>query len=250
MEGVMLAQETAPAGACRTARALLILVCVGATAGCATRRAEPAAPVPPVIDMPVAQPAPVGAQVLAVDAEHSVVTLRVYRAGRLARLGHNHIITSGAEAGSAWTNGELGGSGFEVRVAVAALVVDDPAARAAAGPEFPGELPEAAREGTRRNMLRPEVLDGDRYPEIVVRADSLEGTWEQPVVMARVTIKDQVRSIEVPLKVLREPGAITASGAFRILQSDLGLTPFSVGGGALQVADQVDVSFEIRASNP
>lgn len=250
MEGVMLTQETAQADACRAARALLILVCVGVMAGCATRREEPPAPVPPVIGVPAAQPAPVGAQVLAVDAEHSIVTLRVYRAGRLASLGHNHVITSGTEAGSVWTNGELAGSGFEVRVPVASLVVDDPAARAAAGSAFPGELPEAAREGTRRNMLRPELLDGERYPEIVVRADSLGGTWEQPVVTARLTIKGQARSVEVPLTIQREPGVITSSGAFRILQSDFGITPFSVGGGALQVADEIDVSFEIRASNP
>jgi hypothetical protein len=196
------------------------------------------------------RPPPEGAQVFAVDAGRSVITLRVYRAGRLAKLGHNHVITSGTEAGSAWTNGALAGSGFEVRVPVAALVVDDPAARAEAGADFPGELPEAAREGTRRNMLRPEVLDGERYPEIVVRAESLHGTWERPVVAAQVTIKDRVRTIEVPLTVRREPGEIEASGAFRIRQSDFGITPFSVGGGALQVADEIDVSFTIRAANP
>ncbi|MCM2313420.1 MAG: YceI family protein [Steroidobacteraceae bacterium] len=227
---------------------MLILVCVGAAAGCGPRRAETPPAAPPVAGAPVLRPAPEGAQVLAVDAGGSVITLRVYRAGRLAKLGHNHVITSGTEAGHVWSNGELAGSGFEVRIPVAALVIDDPTARAEAGLEFPGELPEAAREGTRRNMLRPEVLDGERHPEIVVRADSLHGTWEQPVVAARVTIKDRVRTIEVPLTVLREPGAITASGTFRIRQSDFGITPFSVGGGALQVADEIDVSFEIRAS--
>lgn len=244
----MLTQAPTPAGVRHTARALLILVCVGAATGCGPRRAETPPPVPPLAGAPVVRPPPEGAQVLAVDADHSTVTLRVHRAGRLAKLGHNHVITSGTESGYAWTNGALAGSGFEVHVPVAALVVDDPAARAGAGPEFPGELPEAAREGTRRNMLRAEVLDGEHYPEIMVRADSLHGTWERPVVAARVTIKDHVRAIEVPLTILREPGAITATGSFRILQSDFGLTPFSVGGGALQVADEIEVSFTIRAS--
>jgi polyisoprenoid-binding protein YceI len=248
MEGLMLTQEPTLTRASRAASALLIIVCVGAAAGCGPRRAETPVPVPPTAGVPDLRRAPESAQVLAVDADHSTVMLRVYRAGRLAKLGHNHVITSGAEAGYAWTNGELAGSGFEVRIPVAALVVDDPAARAGAGPEFPGEVPEAAREGTRRNMLRPEVLDGERFPEIVARAESLQGTRERPVVTARVTIRDQVRAIEVPLIILREPGAITASGAFRILQSDFGITPFSVGGGALQVADEIDVLFEIRAS--
>ena len=38
-----------------------------------------------------------------------------------------------------------------------------------------------------------------------------------------------------------------AKGALRIRQSDFGITPFSVGGGAIQVADEVDVRFEIVA---
>jgi hypothetical protein len=125
-------------------------------------------------------------------------------------------------------------------------VVDDPAARAAAGSDFPGELSDAAREGTRKNMLRAEVLDGERHPQIVVRADSLEGTWEQPKVAAHVTLKGQTRRVEVPLEILRESDAIVARGAFSVLQSDFGITPFSIGGGAIQVADAVDVAFEIR----
>jgi hypothetical protein len=122
--------------------------------------------------------------VYAVDPDRSLVTLRVYRAGRLAKLGHNHVITSANESGHAWTSGALATSGFEVRVAVNDLVVDDPAARAAAGEDFPGELSEAARQGTRNNMLRAEVLDGEHYPEIVVRASALGGTWDQPGVSA------------------------------------------------------------------
>jgi hypothetical protein len=188
--------------------------------------------------------------VYTIDADRSLVTLRVYRAGRLAALGHNHIITSANETGYAWTDGTLEASGFEVRTAVGELVVDDPAARAAAGSDFPGELSDAAREGTRRNMLRPEVLDGEHYPQIVVRADALEGTWEQPRVAAHVTMKGQTRRVEVPLEILRASDGIVARGAFSVQQSDFGITPFSIGGGAIQVSDTVDVRFEVRATPP
>jgi polyisoprenoid-binding protein YceI len=193
-------------------------------------------------------PIPADAALYTIDPARSLVTLRVYRAGRLAKLGHNHVITSGNETGHAWTNGTLANSGFEVRVAVAELVVDEPAARAAAGADFPGVLSDAAREGTRTNMLRAEVLDGERYPEIVVRAGALGGTWGQPTVAASVTIKDRTRSIDVPLAVARTDGAIVARGAFSVLQSDFGITPFSIGGGAIAVADAVEISFEIHAA--
>jgi hypothetical protein len=185
--------------------------------------------------------------VYAVDPDRSLVTLRVYRAGRLAKLGHNHVITSANESGHAWTSGALATSGFEVRVAVNDLVVDDPAARAAAGEDFPGELSEAARQGTRNNMLRAEVLDGEHYPEIVVRASALGGTWDQPGVSAGVTLKGQTRLIDVPLTVARAGDSIVARGAFSVLQSEFGITPFSIGGGAIAVADAVEISFEIHA---
>ena len=191
---------------------------------------------------------PVGAAVYDIDTERSSISLRVYRAGPLARLGHNHVVTSTTEAGYAWTTGELSASGFEVRVPVAGLLVDEPAARAAAGPDFAGEVPDDAREGTRRNMLRPEVLDAARYPEIVVAAESLAGTWEHPVVTARVTLRGQTRRVDVPLSIAREPSTLSVRGGFRILQSDFGITPFSVGGGAIQVADGVDVEFTIVAT--
>ena len=191
---------------------------------------------------------PLGAAVYDIDTERSSISLRVYRAGPLARLGHNHVVTSTAEAGYAWTTGELSASGFEVRVPVAGLVVDEPAARAAAGSDFAGEVPDDAREGTRRNMLRPEVLDVGRYPEIVVAAESLAGTWEHPVVTARVTLRDQTRRVDVPLSIARESGTLSVRGGFRILQSDFAITPFSVAGGAIQVADGVDVEFTIVAT--
>jgi len=229
------------------ARGGLILVCVGVLAGCGPRRPESSEVPPAIVGEPAAPAIPPGATAYAIDAARSVVTLRVYRAGRLAKLGHNHVITSVNETGYAWMSGAPTTSGFEVRVAVAELVVDDPAARAAEGEEFPGTLPDSAREGTRRNMLRPEVLDGERYPEIVVRADSLGGTWERPAVTASVTLKDQTRRIDVPLTIARESDAMVARGTFSILQSDFGITPFSVGGGAIQVADAVEVAFEIRA---
>jgi hypothetical protein len=45
----------------------------------------------------------------------------------------------------------------------------------------------------------------------------------------------------------RDQQMLLARGTLRILQSDFGITPFSVGGGAIQVADEVDVRFAIVA---
>lgn len=230
-------------------RALLVLAALALLAACAPRRPE--APPAPAVPPPPAEPGvvvvPEGAKRYFVDPDRSVVTIRVYRAGPLARLGHNHVVTSGTESGTVWTGAGPAGSGFELQLPVSALVVDDPAARQAAGPEFAGEVPQDAREGTRRNMLRPEVLDAEVFPEIIVRADALGGTWEAPVASARMTLRDRTLVRKVPLTIVRSPEEIVARGTFRVLQSEFGITPFSVAGGAIQVADELDVGFEIRA---
>jgi polyisoprenoid-binding protein YceI len=221
------------------------VACAGLLAACAPRRAEaPAQPPSARVSMAI----PKGARVYDVDPRRSIVTIRVYRAGPLAKLGHNHVITSGEEYGVVWQGREPSGSGFELHVPVVTLVVDDAAARAAAGPDFEGAVPDSAREGTYQNMLRPEVLDGKRFPQVVVQCAALGGTWNKTVASADVTLKGVTRRVEVPVAIGQADGTLTARGSFHILQSDFGITPFSVGGGAIQVADRVDLSFEIVAT--
>jgi polyisoprenoid-binding protein YceI len=127
-------------------------------------------------------------------------------------------------------------------------VVDDPAARAAAGPDFAGPVPKSAREGTAKNLLRVEVLDAARFPDVTVIAGGLGGTWQAPVAHADVTIKGVTRRVEVPLDLAAAPGTLTARGTLRLRQTDFGMVPFSVGGGAIQVADEIELGFEIVAT--
>ena len=229
-----------------TQRALALLACVWTLSSCAPRRAEP--PPPAAVPEPPAVRIPAGAKLLEIDAERSTVTMLVRRAGPLARLGHNHVIVSSRESGRAWLAGNVDESGFEIRLPVSAFVVDDPAARAGAGPEFPGEVPADARASTYRNMLRAEMLDGERHPLIVVRARRIAGTWERPVAMALITLRGATHEAEVPVELQRDPQTLTARGRLRIRLSEFGIAPFSVGGGAIQVADDVDVAFEIVAT--
>ncbi|MCJ7452461.1 MAG: YceI family protein [Steroidobacteraceae bacterium] len=190
---------------------------------------------------------PPGARAFEIDPARSVVTILVYRSGPMARFGHTHVVTSGGETGVAWVGRDPAESGFEIRIPVASLLVDDPAARAAAGQEFAGEVPDAAREGTYRNMTRPEVLDVAEFPEIIVRCAGLAGTWEQPVAAADLTIRGVTRRVDVPVELTRSVDTLSARGSLRIRQTDFRITPFSVGGGAIQVGDELDLSFEIVA---
>ena len=244
--------DVLPARSRLPAIAVLGAAAVSLLAGCATRQPEPG-PGPPSAT-PVATEStgrttiPAGAKVFDIDPRRSIVTIRVYRSGPMAKLGHNHVITSAEESGFAWRGPTPADSGFELRVPVSTLVVDDAAARAAAGPDFEGAVPESARDGTKKNLLRAEVLDAAQFPDVTVRAGELGGTWQDPVAQADVTLKGVTRRVEVPLDLADAGGTLTARGTFRIRQTEFGMVPFSVAGGAIQVADEIVLGFEIVAT--
>jgi polyisoprenoid-binding protein YceI len=188
-----------------------------------------------------------GATIYMIDSQASDVQVQVFRAGTFARLGHNHVMTSKHVTGRVWSHPTLDRSGFELEFPVAQLIVDDSQARAAAGSEFPGEIPADDREGTRKNMLRAEVLDAQNHPTIKLQSVKMSGSAQQPEITTRITIKGVARDVSVPAAVAIENGRLTAAGQFDILQSDFGIKPFSVGGGTLQVQDRLHIAFKIVA---
>jgi polyisoprenoid-binding protein YceI len=230
-------------GAALAAASIAALV---ALAACAPRRAEQPAVAPPAVPTP-AVPIPASARTFEIDASQSMLSIRVHKAGPFAALGHNHVVTAGRLSGRAWITDDLIDSGFEIRMPVAALIVDEPAARAAAGSEFEGAVPDSAREGTYRNMVRAEVLDVAEFPDIVVRSAGMHGTWEQPVADVDISIRGATRRVEVPMQVTRSERNIGASGSLQLRQTDFGITPFSVAAGAIQVADELEIEFRIVA---
>lgn len=178
----------------------------------------------------------------------SEIRIRVYKSGALARFGHNHVITITNLEGTVWLGETPAESAVDLTFPAAHLVVDDPAKRAAAGKEFPGELDADAIAGTRRNMLSEELLDAARHPRIAVRAMEVHGEYPSLSVVAEVTVRGLTREIVFPIEVIREPARIFANGATKVTHTDLGLTPFSAMLGALSVKDEFELEYEFVAN--
>jgi len=229
-----------------TRAGLLLCMCLGLAA--CPRPTQPPAPtpsVPPTAPSPA--PETIGATTYRIDPQASALHILVYRGGTFARLGHNHVMSSKSLTGRAWMHPQLAQSGFEITFAVADLIIDDPDARRAAGTDFPPEIPEPDKQGTRKNMLRAEVLDAEQYPRVEVKSAKIEGALPSLQVTARVTIKQTTRDVVVPVKVTVTGDRLTATGEFAILQTDFGIKPFSVGMGALEVKDRLDIRFNLVA---
>jgi polyisoprenoid-binding protein YceI len=183
-------------------------------------------------------------------AQESLLTILVYRGGTLATAGHNHVIASHDLSGTIYVPADPLQASFELHVPVATLTVDETALRAQQpSADFPPDVSEGARQGTRHNMLGPALLDAEHSPEIVLRALRTEQSTDAAGVLARVecTVRGQPHTLTVPVHYERGRGEVAISGELPLKQSDLGLTPFSALLGALQVQDEMRVSFRIVA---
>lgn len=229
---------------------ILLLLCLGLT-GC-PRPVQPPASAPSVPPQPTpTAPAPSapeeGAAIYQIDPQASVLHIHVFRGGTFSRLGHNHVISSKSVTGRVWMRPQLSASGFELSFPVADLIVDDPSARQAAGSDFPPDVPDADKEGTRKNMLRKEVLDAESFPKVTVKSAVVDGSLPAAKITARITIRDATRDVVVPTNIVVNGNRLSASGEFEILQTDFGMKPFTVALGALQVQDKLRVRFNLVA---
>jgi polyisoprenoid-binding protein YceI len=187
------------------------------------------------------------ARVFRIDPERSSIRLRVYRDGPLARFGHNHVVAVAGLTGRVLLEKELAQSAFELTIPVAQMVVDRPADRAAAGPDFAGELSEFAVAGTRENMLGPKLLAADQYPDISLVSVGMEGVAPNVRFLVEVTVRGVKSQVAIPATIETGDRVIVVKGQSQLLQSQLGLTPFSVLGGGLRVRDAIDADYHLVA---
>lgn len=215
-------------------------------AACQTSPPAPQSAPPPPAAVEPGKPAP-GSHELHVIPEESLLQIFVYRGGKMARLGHNHVIAAHQLAGSVFLVPDLPRTRFDISFNVADLSIDEPELRAKAGADFETTVAQSARDGTRKNMLTPALLDGEQFPDVHLRTTDVVQSGEGYDVGVEVTIKGQSHVVRVPMTVTQSGDSLTAKGEFPLKQSELGLTPFTVMMGALAVLDDMRVSFEVVA---
>jgi polyisoprenoid-binding protein YceI len=187
-----------------------------------------------------------------IDTGRSQLQILVYRGGKLAALGHNHVIASHDLTGSVLIADPLTATRFDLRLPVSSLTVDEPELRRQAGADFQAEVPQSTRDGTRRNLLSGAVLDADHFAEIRLLAtyvqDLQNGRFDVDVDVD-VEIKGQTHRLPVSVQLQISTDELSASGELAILQTDLGLTPFTALLGALTVENRIVVRFQVVAKS-
>jgi hypothetical protein len=219
------------------------VIVAGSLAGCAPQVArvaeselQPPAAFP---DASYRQAAARGQPVFEIDAARSQVVIEVRRAGTLAQLGHDHVIASHDVHGFLAPDERRA----DLYLPLDRLAVDEHALRAESG--FEGEPPEAAIAGTRENML--SRFHVDQYPNALIavrRVDAGETGVELDV---SITLNGATRTTQILAQIERTGNEMSVTGHLDVRQTEFGIAPYSILGGALQVDDKVAIRFEIVA---
>lgn len=180
-----------------------------------------------------------GELVLRIDPQASLIAVTVRRGGTLARLGHDHIVASHTLAG--FVAPGLGRADLHFRLDQ--LSIDETDLRGAAG--FDTQPSADAIAGTRRNML-VKVLDAERYPDVLLGVT--QAAPDAPLMLA-ITLHGVTRGMPLAAAIERDAAGrrLVASGTLELKQSDFGIVPFAVLGGALAVQDRMELRFRIVA---
>jgi polyisoprenoid-binding protein YceI len=211
-------------------------------AGCAElfRLEAPLAPPPEFPEGHYQEALKVGRAVYRVDPRESLVAIEVRRGGSLARLGHDHVVASHDVTGYvAPAEGRA-----DLYIALARLAVDEPELRKQAG--FDTQPTESDIEGTRSNMLG-HVLEADKFPFALITVKDADPKEKKPTLAVAITLHGHTRTFKVPCEVEAEDRAIAVSGKLEFKQSDFGITPYALLGGAIAVKDGLMLHFRIHA---
>lgn len=240
-------RDGAVAGAAGLRAAILL---IGILTSCAAWLVAP--PQPGQAATPRVIPSPLRGSRFDVISARSRLTVLVYRAGALAALGHNHVVSCRCLSGTVYLPRDPLDTSYDLRIAVNGLTVDDPILRAAEhSRDFPPDGSSSARQATRDHMLGADLLNAARYPDIVLRSAGLrpspDGKVGDAVAQVLVVVAGQSRMIAARIHYDLRADEMVITGEFPLKQTDLGLTPYTVAGGVLKVRDGMTIRLSLIA---
>jgi hypothetical protein len=185
---------------------------------------------------------PVGSTRYEVDRAELVI--HTFRAGWLQGQAHNHVMTTDRLSGDIYLADPLESSAAIVSFRPWDLILDDPAARAAAGPGFESERSAADIEATRTRMLGPRGFHTNDFPFVLA-----EVRWhDEDHAAVHIALRGDRFVFVVPLQWTIEGERIEVDADFELSHRALGLTPYSAFAGAIAVADRIRVQLSLSAS--
>jgi polyisoprenoid-binding protein YceI len=181
-----------------------------------------------------------------IDPQSSSVTLRVFRAGVLSVLAHDHVLVASGIAGRLTLDEQdPRRSALQLSVPVASLEIDNPEQRKRE--KFTSTMSKKDIEKIRAIVMSADYLDEPNYPRVTITAVEVAGALPTLSVGLNVRIKQVDKVYRMPAQIAVEGDTLRATGELFLLQSDFGMKPYSSMLGTIAVQDPVQIRFEIVA---
>jgi polyisoprenoid-binding protein YceI len=174
------------------------------------------------------------------DKNASRFTVRAFATGMLSALGHSPTFRIGDFNGEVdFDSAAPGQASLRIKVRADSLEVMD-------------DIKNKDRKEIQSTMNQT-VLETSKYPAIVYESSGTSPTETVGEGRYKVTLKGnlsmrgETRGLPITAQVTITGNMLRAYGEFSILQSDYGIPPVSVAGGALKLKDELKFAFEFVA---
>lgn len=188
-------------------------------------------------------PFAVGAQgdAYSIDPQQSKLEIHVSKEGAFKVFGHDHLISAQQVSGQAQFDPQnIAQSSVRLRISTKSITVIDP-----------GES-EKDRHEVQATMEGEKVLDVSKFPEITFTSNGVSAAkktldgWELTLA-GKLNLHGVEKPVSFPLRIHTDASELRGQGELSILQTDYGITPVKVGGGAVKVKDKLKITFNLVA---
>ena len=163
------------------------------------------------------------------DLAASKITVHVAKSGMFAAFAHNHVIAAPLASGQI----DVQKRTIELTFRAQDMKVLDPDASA------------SERATVEGNMKGDEVLDAARFPEIKFVSASVVALAGEALSRYQVDGNLTLHGVTRPVGMTVSFSGGHYTGKVSLKQTDFGITPIKIGGGAVRVKDPVEIVFEI-----
>jgi polyisoprenoid-binding protein YceI len=170
------------------------------------------------------------AQAIAIDTTRSLISIHVGKAGLLSKAGHEHWVNAPISSGTITETGELA---VEFKVETAKMTVK------------PDVAIDAKTQAQIQKDMEEMTLDTKQYPEISFHSTRIEaagpGQW---MVQGELSLHGVTR----PVKMIVARTGDGYAGDVMLRQTDFGIKPISMAGGAIKIKNEIDVAVQMYSA--
>ena len=174
-----------------------------------------------------------------VEAGRSRFLVHAFATGMLSAFGHNPVLAIRNLSGEVrFSPDQPEESSLRLQIKTDSL-------------EVTNEVSDKDRREIER-QTREDVLETDRYPEIVfestkVSAQKVLGVQYRTRITGNLSLHGVSRECVIDAQVIAGEDTLRASGEFPLRQADFQIKPVSAAGGTIRLKDELKFSFDIVA---